>query len=208
MKPEWYLEVGTETGRSLALVQGNAIAIDPQFRIDRNLRYPSQLHMFQMTSDDFFATDFLKRNDIRIDLAFLDGMHHFEYLLRDFINAERGSKPESLIILHDCVPYNHLMAQRDWDKNKTISWTGDVWKLLPILKRHRPDLKVEILDCAPTGLVMISELNPADTILDAEYKTIIGEWLETSLVNFGSERLVAEFPLVSAHDSLKGLSLR
>lgn len=201
-RPEWYLEIGTETGRSLALVRANAIAVDPHFRIETNLRCPSRLHMFQLTSDDFFATDFLERNDIRIDLAFLDGLHHFEYLLRDFMNTERRSKPESIILLHDCVPFNHIMAERDWDMAKTPAWTGDVWKLLPILKRYRPDLTIKVLDCKLTGLVMISGLNPASTALDEAYTSILAEWTHISLVQFTVEQLVTEFPLVAAEDGL------
>ncbi len=92
-KPEWYLEVGTQEGWSLVRARGNAVAVDPEFMIKANLTYPSQMHFFQMTSDDFFAGDFLERTGIRFDLSFLDGMHHFEFLLRDFMNAERTSRP-------------------------------------------------------------------------------------------------------------------
>lgn len=203
MKPGWYLEVGTETGRSLALVRGNAIAVDPQFKIATDLHYPARLHMFQQTSDDFFASRFLQRNDISIDVSFLDGMHHFEFLLRDFMNTERASKRESLVFMHDCIPFNHMMAERNWDKEKSLSWTGDVWKLLPILKRHRPDLKLEVLDCAPTALVLISDLDPTSTVLEVEYDSILKEWTQISLPDFGIERLQKEFPFVSAENWLK-----
>lgn len=203
MRPDWYLEIGTETGRSLALVRANAIAVDPHFQIQTNLRCPSRLHMFQLTSDDFFETGFLERNDIRIDLSFLDGMHHFEYLLRDFINTERRSKPEGIILLHDCVPYNHIMADRDWDITKTQAWTGDVWKLLPILKRYRPDLSVQVLDCAPTGVVVISGLDPSSSDLQSAYSAILDEWMGESIAGYGLGRFIAEFPLVSVNSYLE-----
>ena len=44
------------------------------------------------------------------DIAFLDGMHRAEYLLRDFMNTERFSHERTLILLHDCLPVNARMA--------------------------------------------------------------------------------------------------
>jgi len=201
-KPQWYLEVGTESGFSLAQSRCNTIAVDPEFKIRAELTYPSQLHLFQMTSDDFFAGDFLKRNAITFDLSFLDGMHLFEFLLRDFMNAERASKPDGLITLHDCVPFNRIMAERYWDKPNTWCWTGDVWKLLPILLRHRPDLKVEVIDCLPTGLVLISNLDPENQTLQAAYASIIDEWHHQTLDDYGLEKMRSDFPLVSAAENL------
>ncbi len=34
-----------------------------------------------------------------------------------------------------------------------IYWTGDVWKLIPILQRYRPDLQLTLFDAPPSGLV-------------------------------------------------------
>jgi hypothetical protein len=201
-KPQWYLEVGTEKGFSLAQSRCNTIAIDPEFKISAELTYPSQLHLFQMTSDDFFASQFLARNGIAIDLSFLDGLHLFEFLLRDFMNAERASKPDGMITLHDCVPFNRIMAARYWDKPNSRSWTGDVWKILPILHRYRPDLKVEVIDCSPTGLVLISNLDPENQTLQAAYASILDEWNHQSLDDYGLEKMRADFPFVSATEYL------
>jgi hypothetical protein len=197
LKPDWYLEIGTQKGKSLARASCRSIAIDPEFKIavDAFKALP-QLHMFSATSDDFFATSFLQDNAIRIDFAFLDGMHLFEYLLRDFINTERAASPGACITAHDCVPLNPLMAQRDWDKAVTRQWTGDVWKLLPILQKYRPGLAVAVLDCAPTGLVAITNLDPSNDVLSQNLEAIIAEWTPVSLTDYGLERFGSQFPLV------------
>ncbi len=48
-----------------------------------------------------------------ISMAFLDGMHHFEYLLRDFINTEKHCSSNSVILLHDCLPTDRHVARRE-----------------------------------------------------------------------------------------------
>ena len=151
---DWYLEVGCREGLSFAPVVGKTIAVDPFFRAEINIinRKP-ELHVFQAKSDDFFASGFLARNGIRLSAAFLDGMHLFEYLLRDFMNTEAQSDPKGVIMLHDCVPYSFEMTTRDLENLPKGSWTGDVWKLIPILQAWRPDLMLTVLDCRPTGLV-------------------------------------------------------
>ena len=86
-------------GRSFADVRGKTIAVDPSFRIDSNvIKDKPALHIFQQTSDDFFDSGFLKAARAKLSFSFLDGMHLFEYLLRDFINTEKNSHPDSVIV--------------------------------------------------------------------------------------------------------------
>ena len=101
-------------------------------------------------------------------------MHHFEYLLRDFINTEKYSHKGTIATLHDCYPVNTEIANRDMNYDRRVDvatriwWAGDVWKLLPILRDFRPDLHVSILDCPPTGLVIVQGLDPrSETLIDA-----------------------------------------
>jgi len=156
---DWYLEVGCRTGRIFARSRGKTIAVDPYFLVENNvIGVKSALHTFQSTSDDFFASGFLEAMDVKLSFSFLDGMHLFEYLLRDFIAAEKHSTPDSFIALHDCCPFSHEMTTRDLDNLPNGNWTGDVWKLFPILKKYRPDLDVRVLDAAPTGIVLIGDL--------------------------------------------------
>lgn len=168
-----YLEIGTQKGKSLRYARERAISIDPAYRIDVAAwgRKPG-MHLFEMTSDDFFALhDPARILGGPIEMAFIDGMHLSDFVLRDFINVERYSSPDGAIILHDAIPMNFEVAERDrrpkerQDRELARAWTGDVWRVLPILRELRPDLKIEVLDCPPTGLVVVTNLDPRSTRL-------------------------------------------
>jgi hypothetical protein len=180
--PKTYFEIGTLAGDTLRLASCRSIAVDPAFR----LSHPSvgdkpALHMFQMESDSFFeAHDPVAILGGPIDLAFLDGMHQYEFLLRDFIHTERACHAGSMILLHDCVPIDSFMATRDIDDLKTRNqsrhpswWTGDVWKMVGILRHYRPDLTVTLFDAPPTGLAVVTGLDPANRTLSEHYDSII-----------------------------------
>ena len=195
----WYLEIGSQTGRSLAKSHSPSIAVDPVFRIKYDVAGKKpQLHLFQQTSDDFFAAGQLKTLKARPDFSFLDGMHLFEYLLRDFINTERAGSATSVIALHDCCPFGHAMTTRDLDNIPRGAWTGDVWKLIPILQEYRPDLTIQVLDCAPTGLVVVSNLKPQNRVLGQNYDRIVSQYRDLSLADFGVERFFASFTYTDA----------
>ncbi len=175
LNPNWYLEVGTFTGRSLSKVDCNFVAVDPKFRFKAPLSHPgaAQMHLFQQTSDDFFASGFAARNEIRFDFAFLDGLHHYEVLLRDFMNAEKQMAKGGVIALHDCCPSTVEMTAREQVRG---AWTGDVWKTLLILLRNRPDLDIQVAAAAPTGLVIIRNLDPESTVLGDQYDALIADY--------------------------------
>ena len=170
--PSTYLEIGTQTGASLRLAKCASIAIDPAFIMRGEVigGKPSCL-LFQSTSDAFFeAHDPVALLGRPIDMAFLDGMHLAEFLLRDFINTERCCTADSVIVMHDCLPPNFEVASRNFAARPRSGpfaqwWAGDVWRVVPTLRRHRPDLKISILDAPPTGLVVVENLDPTSTLL-------------------------------------------
>jgi hypothetical protein len=206
---DWYLEVGCRSGLSFAPVRSKTIAVDPFFRAEINIigKKPA-LHVFQAKSDDFFGSAFLARNGIRLSLAFLDGMHLFEFLLRDFMNTEAAMDPRGVILLHDCVPYGREMTTRDLDNLPAGPWTGDVWKLIPILQTWRPELQVTMLDCQPTGLVCVSGLDPESRVLAENYDRIVAEYSSLDIEEFGVERFFASFDFTSARqEARKGFTL-
>lgn len=180
-----YLEVGVRDAVTLANIPCHAIGVDPNFVINRNPMGGGKrvLHLYQMTSDEFF-----RDHDPRavfghpVDVAFLDGLHLFEYLLRDFINTERVCDRNSVILLDDCLPINIEMTERlhraELRVDKPIAgwWTGDVWKVVAILRDLRPDLRITPIDVRPTGSVMITNLDPGSTVLYDRYFEIIDRY--------------------------------
>lgn len=176
LRPQLYFEIGTNTGLSLSRFACNAVCVDPEFKIQNNVFIGKKvLSLFQMTSDEFFVTpniNSLFPNGIGV--AFLDGLHRFEYLLNDFINTEKFCNNRSVIVLHDCLPPTSDMADRY--SATCINWAGDVWKLPLILKKYRPDIRVIFLDCPPTGLVSCTRLDPGSNILEKNYYDILDEF--------------------------------
>ena len=211
LSPQSYFEVGTERGMSVRAFRCDAVCVDPQFKIEGDpLERRGQLHFYQMPSDVFFS-----RYDLRSifprgpDICFLDGMHRFEYLLRDIANAERACHKNSIIFLHDCIPAMPRMTLRTHKIGEASegqfqhAWTGDVWRIIPALRKFRPDLNVLFIDCAPTGLVAISNLNPNSDILSANYYAIVKDVQSLNIEDFTSPHLLDLAPIVSSR-SLMG----
>src|SRR5207248_1318811 len=112
--------------------------------------------------------------DPKLELSFIDGMHIFEYALRDFMNVERHSRWSSVIVLDDMLPRDVDEAARD---RHTKFWTGDVYKVVTVLRKYRPDLVVVEVDTAPTGVAVVFGADPQNTVLKEAYDDILKEYV-------------------------------
>lgn len=189
LAPRNYLEIGVQFGMTLRLSERceRAVGVDPKPQPKHSLG--ANTRVFAQTSDDFFAQH--RREDVLgdrgIDLAFIDGMHRFEYVLRDFCNVEAWCHPGSTVVLHDCLPLEPESARRE---RSTKFWVGDSWKALECLLEERKDLSVHVIPCHPSGLVLIRNLDPGSAslrerlpelerrYLDAPYPYTAGRWPE------------------------------
>jgi hypothetical protein len=108
--------------------------------------------------------------------VFIDGMHHAEYALRDFMNAERIAGPCSLIVLDDVMPNHPAQAER---VRRTRAWTGDVWKLAVALRELRPDLLMLSVDASPAGLLLVAGLDADSQVLWKAYNAVVQGFGET-----------------------------
>jgi tetratricopeptide (TPR) repeat protein len=177
LKPKSYLEIGVQTGKSLALASCPAIGVDPMPQIKVNLG--NNVKLVRATSDDFFSKDAIHLIRESLGLVFIDGMHLFEYALRDFINVERYSSLYTLVVIDDIYPGHPAQADRN---RRTRAWTGDVWKLFAVLKEYRPDLLLQSLDAYPTGLLMITGLDPKNDLLSRRYDEIVARYAKMEVV--------------------------
>jgi predicted O-methyltransferase YrrM len=172
LRPKTYLEIGIRNGTSLALSRSRTVAIDPAYHITAEIS--CDLRLFRTTSDEYFSrADPLSPTDGRaFDLAFIDGLHLFEFALRDFIHAERHSSAKAVIIFDDVLPRNRDEAAR---VRHTRAWTGDVYSIIAVLARYRPELTVIPVNTTPTGLLLVLGLDPQNRILADRYQEILGE---------------------------------
>jgi hypothetical protein len=172
-RPRSYLEIGVNDGLGLARSRTRTIGVDPDFCITVDLA--CDLKLVKATSDDFFA-----RPDVVswfregvVDFAFIDGLHLFEYALRDFINTERLSTATSVVVFDDVLPRSVSEAARH---QHTMMWAGDVYKVTAVLERYRRDLTTILLDTEPTGMLLVLGLDPTSGVLADHYVEIVGEY--------------------------------
>ena len=195
LKPRTYLEIGVESGKAiaLALAQTRAIGVDPQPKI--SLPLGRNVRIVRATSDEFFA-----RPDAAalfapdgVELAFIDGQHLFEFALRDFAAIERLADPGGTILLHDCYPLDRRTAERE---RVTTFWSGDVWRVVLALKKHRPDLAIHTIATRPTGLALVRNLDPRSTLLARKMDAIVSELLavDYAVLDADKPRLLNAFP--------------
>jgi len=214
-KPKSYLEIGVFQGGTLRLATCPSIAIDPYFSITHPVvNNKQELHFYQHTSDVFFD-NFNPEHILgrKIDMAFLDGLHKYEYLLRDFYNTERFCRRNSIIFFHDCLPSDAFVGRRDRSdyrlqahSEKPDWWAGDVWKTVAILKKSRPDLIVVVFDAPPTGLVAITNLDPSSMVLADQYFDLVREYRDKELADVG-DGYVKSLRIVSTRQMANAESL-
>lgn len=173
LQPGHYLEVGVRQGDSLAQARCPAVGIDPDFAITSEL--DNHVTLFRTTSDEYFSREdpLAVNGGAPFDLSFIDGLHIFEFAFRDFINAERHSSRRGAIIFDDVLPRSVAEAARE---RHTVNWTGDVYPMLQVLARYRPDLVVLPVGTQPTGLLLVLGLDPENTTLADHYDEILAEY--------------------------------
>lgn len=178
LKPRRYFEIGVDDGASISMAKCPAVGVDPDCEITSSFHYPTQI--FRKESDSFFGEqDLCERvmsNDI--DLAFIDGMHLAEFVLRDFINVEKWVAEGCVVIIDDVYPEQFAMAERD---RKFNAWCGDVFKIIPILLEYRPDLEVDTFEAFAgpyrKGVATVSGLDSSNTVLSQNRDQIIKDIL-------------------------------
>ena len=173
VQPEHYLEIGVRFGNSLALSKCRSVGIDPDFNITAELN--TDVSLVRTTSDEFFSrpSPLTATDGEAFDLTFIDGMHLFEFALRDFIYTERHSKRTSVLVFDDVLPRTVDEAARE---RHTNAWTGDVYPVIDVLARYRPEVAAILVDTEPTGLFLVVGLDPTSTVLEDNYEQIMQEY--------------------------------
>lgn len=117
-----YLEIGVAGNRvfnSIPLKMTNKFGVDP-----------STGGNYRMTSDEFFE----KNKNLKFDVIFIDGLHHYDQCQKDCINSMNILNPDGIIFLHDLLPRSDIEQQIP---QSYPTWTGDVWKVAVELSRSK-----------------------------------------------------------------------
>jgi hypothetical protein len=178
LRPRTYLEIGVETGATLALATTAevAVGVDPaDYPVEHELAAGARI--VRLESDTFFERHSRRElfGEHAVDFAFIDGMHLFEYALRDFVNCERWCDRASTIVLHDCLPISRIAAERE---RKTRFWVGDTWKAIVAIARNRPDVQIRTILAPPSGLVVMRKLDPRSKVLSERLDEIVASLSE------------------------------
>jgi predicted O-methyltransferase YrrM len=151
VKPKVYLEVGVQHGTSLNLAKGAevAIGIDPHPLVQPCC---NQI-IYRETSDRQFddPTQLMTNVAGKVDFGFIDGLHHAEQAMRDFVNVASYLSDYGLIVVDDVLPRNNAEACRVQCPG---DWTGDVWKMASFLHFH-PAFQTVLVDTQPTGVLVV-----------------------------------------------------
>lgn len=204
VQPRTYVEIGVFQGTSLSLAKPPALAIgiDPEPRLLEPAAENQKI--FAKTSDAFFAEHDLRAEfgGLPVDLAFIDGMHHFEFAMRDFANLERASTRESTILLHDCYPRDRDTAERT---RTHLFWSGDIWRLVVLLRKYRPDLEIHTIGTPPTGLGVVRNLNPDSRFLQENHDRLSEEFLALDYAYLGRRKAEKLNLVPNAPDRIRSL---
>lgn len=177
LQPACYLEIGVEKGGSLALAQltTRVIGVDPSPVGDPLAGCASTARLYRQTSGEFLASpphdSGLRDNGF--NLAFVDGDHRFEGVLDDFIGLQAWAAPGALVVMHDTLPLSELTATQE---RQTGFYSGDGYKLVPCLHALLPKLRIVTLPIAPTGLTLITGLDPQSRVLTHKRQDILDSY--------------------------------
>lgn len=167
-----YLEIGCDKDQSFSKIAvKNKVGVDPVS--GGNIR---------STSDQFFS-----KNKDNFDIIFIDGLHHYEQVIKDVNNSLKILNENGFILLHDCLPRS--IAHQAIPRYRG-SWNGDVWKALVEL-RTRSDLDTHT--CQIDFGVGIVQKKKNTEILSVEIKNFKNLKFSDYYNNFNSYMRVIDY---------------
>jgi hypothetical protein len=109
-----YLEIGCDKNKIFR-------NIDVEYKVGVD---PTRGGTHRMTSDEFFAS-----NAESFDVIFIDGLHYYDQVSKDFYNSLKFLNDGGIIILHDMMPMSEEEAAVPIPAVLPYTWVGDVWRL-------------------------------------------------------------------------------
>lgn len=141
-----YLEIGVQYGKSLlANPIPFRVGVDPFLQFDVRTCSSPDLQLFEMTSDEYFTH---YKHEEPFDVIYIDGLHQFEQVVRDFMNSLSVAHEKTIWIIDDTVPCDIFSALRVQAETVALrkkqtghhstAWHGDVYKFVFFLNSFFP----------------------------------------------------------------------
>lgn len=180
-KEQKYLEIGVEHGYTFSkthFVSKTGVDPDPKFSISDGRFKNIVCQLYSVTSDDYFAKyKSICEDALLFDVVFIDGLHHCENVLRDFVNSLNIlSQKNGFIFIDDILPLNYneqfKIPTKHYYENGILKygeeWTGDVWKFVYYLLRHfHQNIKYTYYyHIAYRGIIRIEIVEPFKLIIE------------------------------------------
>jgi len=179
-----YLEIGCDENRLF-----DSIPLKFKVGVD-----PNRGGNIRKTSDSFFA----ETNEL-FDIIFIDGLHTYQQVRRDAINALNHLEKDGWVIFHDMIP---LSWEEQHVPRINSDWTGDCWKLIIELMNSRNiEFKIVTVDF---GVLILRKTNEdyfipnMESELDnANYDLFLENIKKMPLINFEELKQYIQFNTIS-----------
>jgi hypothetical protein len=138
-----YLEIGYKEGNTFHRITAlNKTAVDPNpLKTNSNVKI--------CTSDEFFSS-----NTNKYDIIFIDGLHVYEQVKRDFENSLKSLRGQGVIVFHDMNPQDFICGDGKIIKGEIRArsfldggcYNGDCYKLAIDFYNNEYDYEYETYD--------------------------------------------------------------
>ena len=161
-----YLEIGVNTGETFHDIGiAERTGVDPVFAFDTQEAANEFTRFVESTSDEFFVGEPIFPP---YDLVFIDGLHSFAQVVRDFSNSLLRTHRRAAIMLDDTIPsdvysalpdvqaaFRHRQAAGSDDQ----SWHGDVFKTVFYIHDFWPGLNYRTIVGADNPQTLVWRAN-------------------------------------------------
>lgn len=163
MNPKLFVTIGDRARYVQCVPQPIlGLGVDPWPLMSLKSLPPNQ-QVYPVTSDYFFHSPYMIK-ELHPDIIMITGFHRFEQVLRDVMFAEKLCYNKSVILIDNTAPTSQDDIDRA-DITASAHQTGDVFKLIPIFKKYRPEMKISTLIDVDRGVTIFENLDESSHIL-------------------------------------------
>lgn len=164
-----YLEIGCDKNKIFRNIHvAHKVGVDP-----------ARGGTHRMTSDDFF-----KQNKEKFDVIFIDGLHYYDQVKKDFENSLDCLNDNGFIILHDMMPTTSEEAVVPIPKIMPYTWVGDVWRLAFDLAANENIIFKLVLIDNGCGIVWKGKQNLKSFEVKDDWNYYANNWQTLPLISF------------------------